>query len=101
MRLLLTVALWGPVEALRRRKVPRAVASVSIVLGMLALLTLGGYLFVPVMIEQLWQLVVALPFAFSRISEWLEQLAYSMGCRCSGTVAHPRSPPWSPGDAVS
>lgn len=77
--LLLAVALSGPVEALHRRKVPRAVASISIVLGMLALVALGGYLFVPVLSDQIWQLVSALPFAFSRLSEWLEQLASRTG----------------------
>jgi predicted PurR-regulated permease PerM len=58
--LLLAVALSGPVEALRRRKIPRAVASVSIVLGILAVGSLGGYLFVPVLAEQIWQLVSSL-----------------------------------------
>ena len=87
--LLLAVALSGPVEALRRRKVPRAVASVSIVVGVLALVALGGYLFVPVIIEQIWQLVVTLPFAFSRINEWFEQLAYSVGLPMSGNGSDP------------
>ena len=87
--LLLAVALSGPVEALHRRKVPRAVASVSIVLGVLALVALGGYLFVPVMIEQIWQLVVALPFAFSRIGEWFEQLASSIGLPMFGDGSGP------------
>ncbi len=87
--LLLAVALSGPVEALHRRKVPRVVASVSIVLGVLALAALGGYLFVPVMIEQIWQLVVTLPFAFSRIGEWFQQLAYSIGLPMLGDGSGP------------
>lgn len=87
--LLLAVALSGPVEALHRRKVPRAVASVSIVLGVLALMALGGYLFVPVMIEQIWQLVSTLPFAFSRIGEWFEQLANSIGLPMFGDGSGP------------
>ncbi len=87
--LLLAVALSGPVEALHRRKVPRAVASVSIVLGVLALVALGGYLFVPVLTEQIWQLVSALPFAFSQIGEWFEQLANRIGLPISGDGSGP------------
>ncbi len=50
--LLLAVALSGPVEALHRRKVPRAVASVSIFLGTLGFLALAGYLLLPVLAER-------------------------------------------------
>ncbi len=82
--LLLAVALSGPVEALHRRKVPRLVASVSIVLGILAVVVLVVYLFVPVLSNQIWQLIYALPFAFSQVSEWLEQLGSRTGLPVGG-----------------
>lgn len=82
--LLLAAALSGPVEALHRRKVPRTVASVSIVLSILAVLGLGGYLFVPVLAEQIWQLVSNLPFAFSQISGWIESLGDRTGLPVGG-----------------
>lgn len=87
--LLLAVALSGPVEALHRRKIPRTAASISIVLGILGLLAAGAYLFVPVLADQLWQLVYALPFAFSRLSEWIEQLAFRIGLPLSGDGSGP------------
>ncbi len=82
--LLLAVALSGPVEALHRRKVPRLVASVSIVLGILAIMVLVVYLFVPVLTDQIWQLISALPYAFSQLSEWFEQLASRTGLPVGG-----------------
>ena len=48
---LLAVALSGPVEALHRRKVPKAIATALIFLVAVALLGLGGYLLVPVLAE--------------------------------------------------
>ena len=77
--LLLAVALSGPVEALHRRKIPRVVASVTIILGILAVFCLGGYLFVPVLTEQIWQLVSTLPFAFSQFGTWAEWLGDRTG----------------------
>ncbi len=82
--LLLAVALSGPVEALYRRKVPRPVASVSVIAGILAVMAFGIYLMVPVLAEQIWQLVSTLPFAFSRLDEWLERLANSTGLPVGG-----------------
>lgn len=74
--LLLAVALSGPViEALRRRKIPRAASSVAIVFSILATLGLGGYLSLPVLAEQTWQLVSALPYAFSQLASLSERLA--------------------------
>ncbi|MDP8973274.1 MAG: AI-2E family transporter [Actinomycetota bacterium] len=77
--LLLAVALSGPVEALHQRKVPRIVASVAIILSILAVFGLGGYLFVPVLTEQIWQLVSTLPFAFSQLGTWAERLGDRTG----------------------
>ncbi len=77
--LLLAVALSGPVEALHRRKIPRVVASVAIIVSILAVFGLGGYLFVPVFTEQIWQLVSTLPFAFSQLGTWAERLGDRTG----------------------
>ncbi len=82
--LLLAVALSGPVEALHRRKVPRAVASAAIVLGVLGVLGLGGYLFLPVLAEQVWQLVSALPYALSRLGDLSNWLAERTGLPIGG-----------------
>ncbi|CAA9450145.1 MAG: hypothetical protein AVDCRST_MAG28-1352 [uncultured Rubrobacteraceae bacterium] len=82
--LLLAVALSGPVEALHRRKVPRAVASAAIVLGVLVTLGLGAYLFLPVLAEQIWQLVSALPYALSRLGDLSEWLAERTGLPIGG-----------------
>lgn len=87
--LLLAVALSGPVEALHRRKVPRTVASISIVLGIMGLLAGGAYLFVPVLADQIWQLVYALPFAFFRFGSWAEQLASRIGLPLFGNGSGP------------
>lgn len=81
---LLAVALSGPVEALHRRKVPRTVAAVSIVLGLLAVLGLGGYLFLPVLAEQMAQLVATLPLSFARLNDWLGQAASRLGLPFGG-----------------
>ena len=42
------------------------------------------YLFVPVLTDQIWQLVTALPFAFSQLSQWLEQPASRTGLPLGG-----------------
>jgi predicted PurR-regulated permease PerM len=77
--LLLAVALSGPVEALHRYKIPRIVASVAIILSILAVSCFGGYLFVPVLTEQIWQLVSTLPFAFSQFGAWVERFGDRTG----------------------
>ncbi len=65
--LLLAVALSAPVEALHRRKVPRPVAVALMVAIVLALLSLGGYLLLPVLAEQASQLATSLPDALSQL----------------------------------
>lgn len=82
--LLLAVALSGPVEALHRRKVPRAVASVSICLGILSVLALAGYLLLPVLAEQISQLVFALPYSFSQVGDLLQRAAGRLGLPFGG-----------------
>lgn len=82
--LLLAVALSGPVEALHRRKVPRVVSSVSIVLGALGSVVAGLYLFMPVLAEQASELVFALPFTFEEIREFLVRMAGRVGLPTTG-----------------
>lgn len=77
--LLLAVALSGPVEALHRRKVPRAIAASLIFLVTVALSGLGGYLFLPVLAEQVYQFVSSLPAAISRLAAWVEGLESRFG----------------------
>jgi predicted PurR-regulated permease PerM len=77
--LLLAVALSGPVEALHRRKVPRAIAASLIFLVTVALSGLGGYLFLPVLAEQVYQFVSSLPAAISRLAAWIEGLESRFG----------------------
>jgi predicted PurR-regulated permease PerM len=76
---LLAVALSGPVEALHRRKVPRPIASISIFLGILVLVMAGGYLFFPVLVEQVSQLVLALPTTLAQLGEFFERSANTLG----------------------
>ncbi len=77
--LLLAVALSGPVEALRRRKIPRA-ASSALILGGAALLVLsGGWLLLPVLQNELVVLAGALPGAFSYVREQARGLADAVG----------------------
>ncbi len=87
--LLLAVALSGPVEWLRRRKVPRPVASFSVVLGVLAALFLVGYLLLPVLAEQASQLVFTLPRTLGRISEFFERSANRLGLPVGGSGEGP------------
>jgi predicted PurR-regulated permease PerM len=82
--LLLAVALSGPVEALHRRKVPRVVASVSIFLGILGVLALAGYLLLPVLAEQISQLIFALPYSFSQVGDLLERATGRLGLPVGG-----------------
>jgi predicted PurR-regulated permease PerM len=77
--LLLAVALSGPVEALHRRKLPRAVATALIFLVAGVLLGLGGYLLLPVLGEQAYQLVSSLPAALSQLAGWIEGLETRFG----------------------
>src|SRR5215217_1743629 len=79
MGLFLAVALSGPVEGLHRHKVPRAVASSLILVGILVVLTLLGYLFLPTLADQASQVTSALPSAFSRLDGWLERVADRAG----------------------
>lgn len=77
--LLLAVALSGPVEALHRRKVPRAIATALIFMVAAALLGLSGYLLLPVLAEQVYQFVSSLPAALSQLAGWVEGLESRFG----------------------
>ncbi len=76
---LLAVALSGPVEALHKRKVPRATATALILSLAGALLGLGGYLLLPVLAEQTYQFVSYLPAALSQLAGWVEGLESRFG----------------------
>lgn len=67
--LLLAVVLSAPVEALHRRKMPRAASVALIFLAGVAVLGAGGYLLFPVVAEQAAQLASALPGALSQLVE--------------------------------
>lgn len=82
--LLLAVALSGPVEALYRRKVPRPISVVSLVLGVVAALAIAGYLLLPVLVEQAAQLSSTLPDALSQLVERARELARRFGIRLGG-----------------
>lgn len=82
--LLLAIALSAPVEALYRRKVPRPVGVVLIVLVVLAALGLGGYLLYPTLAKQTSQLASSMPDAFSQLVERARQLANQLGIRLGG-----------------
>lgn len=82
--LLLAITLSAPVEALYRRKVPRPVGVVLIVLVVLAALGLGGYLLYPTLATQTSQLVSSMPDAFSQLVERARQLANRLGIRLGG-----------------
>ncbi|MDQ3363093.1 MAG: AI-2E family transporter, partial [Actinomycetota bacterium] len=76
---LLAVALSAPVEALHRRKVPRAVSVALIFLAGVAVLGAGGYLLFPVLAEQAVQLASALPGALSQLVERTGRVADDLG----------------------
>ena len=76
---LLAVILSGPVEALHRHKVPRFISSPLIFFGVLALLTLGVYLFLPDLSQQGQQLSFTLPGAIDQLINRVEQLASRFG----------------------
>jgi len=90
--LLLAVVLSAPVEALYRRKVPRAVSVALIFLAGVAVLGGGGYLLYPALAEQAAQLTSALPGALSQIVERARGLAGDLGVKIGGgkAVASPR-----------
>jgi predicted PurR-regulated permease PerM len=73
------VALSGPVEWLHRHKVPRAAASVLILLGILTALLLSGYLFLPTLVEQTSQVASALPSAFSHLDSLADRTGVPVG----------------------
>jgi predicted PurR-regulated permease PerM len=81
---LLAVALSGPVEALHRRKVPKAIATALIFLVAVALLGLGGYLLVPVLAEQVYLFVSSLPAALSQLAGWAAGLESRFGVPVPG-----------------
>ncbi len=81
---LLAVALSAPVEALHRRKVPRPVAVALMVAIVLALLSLGAYLLLPVLAEQASQLASYLPDALNQLIERARELARRFGIKIGG-----------------
>ena len=82
--LLVAVALSAPVEALYRRKVPRPVGVIVIVLAVLAVLGLGGYFLFPILAKQASQLASSLPDALSQLVERAQRLARSFGIQVGG-----------------
>jgi predicted PurR-regulated permease PerM len=86
---LLAVVLSAPVEALHQRKVPRSVACGLVAAGTSLLLGLGGYLLLPVLEEQASLLASALPGAFSRLEEQVENLAGGLGLELEGAAPSP------------
>jgi predicted PurR-regulated permease PerM len=87
MGVLLAVALSGPVEALRRRKVPRTVSSVAIVAGALGSLGLGLALLFPVLQREARLLVSELPDALSYLNDRIGELAGRLGLNPGGGIS--------------
>ncbi len=81
--LLLAVILSGPVEMLRRRKVPRVISSVSILAALALALALGGWLLMPVLEREITALVSTLPGALSYVREQINELASALGLAAS------------------
>ncbi|HZY66154.1 MAG TPA: AI-2E family transporter [Rubrobacteraceae bacterium] len=77
--LLVAVALSGPVEVLRRHKIPRAVSAALILAGVALTLLLGGWLLLPVLQNELAALADALPAAYSYVQEKVQELAGALG----------------------
>ncbi|MGF1471525.1 MAG: AI-2E family transporter [Rubrobacteraceae bacterium] len=77
--LLLAVALSGPVEWLRRRKIPRAVSAASILGGGGLIFLLGGWFLLPVLQNELTALTDALPQVYSYMQERARGLAGAIG----------------------
>lgn len=82
--LLLAVILSAPVEALHRRKLSRPAATGLIVLGVVAVLALGGFLLFPVLARQAAQVASELPGALTQLVERARELAQSYGLQVSG-----------------
>ncbi len=89
--LLLAVALSAPVEVLYRRKVPRPVAVILIVLVVLGVLVLGGFLLLPTLATQISQLISILPSAFSQFVERARELANNVGIQFGGGGPSPQA----------
>jgi predicted PurR-regulated permease PerM len=81
--LLLAVTLSGPVEVLRRRKIPRAVSAALILAGAALVLLLGGWLLWPVLQREVTTLAIAAPGASSYLQEKLSGLAEALGLNLS------------------
>lgn len=81
--LLLAVILSGPVEMLRRYKIPRVVSSVSILAAFALVLALGGWLLTPVLEREITALVSTLPSALSYVRERINELANALGLAAS------------------
>lgn len=81
--LLLAVVLSGPVEILRRRKVPRALSSALILAVAALVLVLGGWLLTPVLEKELTALVSTLPGTLSYVNEQISELANALGLETS------------------
>lgn len=81
--LLLAVILSGPVEILRRHKVPRLVSSISILAALALVLALGVWLLMPVLERELTALISTLPGAISYVNEQVGKLANELGLRPS------------------
>lgn len=81
--LLLAVILSGPVEVLRRRKVPRGLSSVSIMAAAALVLVLSGWLLMPVLEREITALVSTLPSALSYVNERISELAAGLGLETS------------------
>ncbi len=83
--LLLTVALSAPVEMLHRRKVPRPVSVLLIVVALLALAGLGGYVLFPTLAKETSLLASSLPDAVSQLVGRARELVRSLGVKIGGT----------------
>lgn len=81
--LLLAVALSGPVEALRRHKIPRAVSSALILTGVALIVLLGGWLLLPVLQRELTALAAAMPGALSYLQERVSDFSEALGLNLS------------------
>ena len=77
--LLLAVALSGPVEWLRRHKIPRGMSSASILAGTALIVLLGGWLLLPVLQNEITALANTLPGAYSYMREQVRELAGAIG----------------------
>ncbi len=81
--LLLAVMLSGPVEILRRYKVPRGVSSVSLLFVFALVLAVGGWLLMPVLEREVTALISTLPGAFTYVNEQAGELVNELGIGAS------------------